>query len=475
MQSVETTPQPNEKLAFSSLNLREPLLNNLPTLGYNDMTEIQAMSLPIMLNFDDLIAQAKTGSGKTAAFGLALLNRLNVENYNVQALVLCPTRELAEQVSQSIRQLARGIPNVKVLNLSGGMPMHVQLDSLRHNAHVIVGTPGRVQKHLDKGSLSLNNLDTLVLDEADRMLDMGFFDAIYDIIKFCPKQRQTLLFSATYPDEIKKLSSQFMHNPKKVIIEDQQSELDIEQIFYEASQHVDKLPLLKALLQHYKPASTLIFCNRKEQTTKLANILRDQGFSAMALNGDMEQVERDIAIICFKNKSCSILVATDVAARGLDIEELPAVINFELAFEHDVHIHRIGRTGRAGNKGLAISLITPADIPRLRIIEADLKQPIVDGKFSELNKSNTSVFAPEMETLCFSAGRKNKIRPGDILGALTKDAGLAADQIGKIDITSLYSYVAIARNQVNKAFNHFKNGKLKGCKVHVKKIAIDSF
>jgi len=459
-----------QQQAFSALALREPLLNNLASLGYDSMTPIQAHSLPIMLEGTDVIAQAKTGSGKTAAFGLALLNRLNVNNYAVQSLVLCPTRELAEQVSQSLRQLARMMHNVKVLNLSGGMPMNPQLDSLRHGAHIIVGTPGRVQKHLDKETLSLEHLEVLVLDEADRMLDMGFYDDIINIIAHCPKERQTLLFSATYPAEIKKLANKFMQRPKHIIVDEAHDELDIEQLFYEVSSHSNKFPLLKTLLLHHQPASTLIFCNTKDQTAHLASQLSKEGFSAIALNGDMEQAERDTAIIRFKNQSCSILVATDVAARGLDIKELPAVVNFELAFEHDVHIHRIGRTGRAGSKGLALSLTTPADAERLCAIEENLGHPVTWGDAKKLSTTNKTMPAPEMLTLFLSAGKKSKIRPGDILGTLTKEAGISADMIGKIDIGPIYSHVAIHRSQANKAFDHLLNGTLKGRKVHVKKL-----
>lgn len=469
MKHVEPNAEP-EASSFSSLGLREALLNNLTTLGYDSMTPIQSQSLPIMLKNQDVIAQAKTGSGKTAAFGLSLLNQLDVENYRVQALVLCPTRELAEQVSQALRQLARQMPNVKVLNLSGGMPLKPQLDSLRHGAHIIVGTPGRVQKHLDKESLSLKKLKTLVLDEADRMLDMGFFDAIHDIIALCPNERQTLLFSATYPAEIKKLAGEFMKYPKRVIAEEKHTELDIEQIFYEVSHHTNKFTLLKSILMHYKPASTLIFCNTKELTNRLAAMLSDDGFSAIALNGDMDQVQRDVAIIQFKNQSCSILVATDVAARGLDINELPAVINYELAFEQDVHTHRIGRTGRAGKKGLSISITTPADAERLCAIEDELKHPVVWGDASNLENSAKNSLRPEMVTLCLSAGKKDKIRPGDILGALTKDAGIAGNRIGKIDIGPLYSYVAVHRSQADAAYDYLHQGKLKGRKVNVKKI-----
>ena len=457
-------------LSFSSLALQDVLLNNLASLGYDGMTPIQAQSLPIMLNGEDVIAEAKTGSGKTAAFGLALLNRVVVENFTVQALVLCPTRELAEQVSQALRRLARLMPNVKVLNLSGGMPMRPQLESLKHGAHIIVGTPGRVQKHLDKETLSLNKLQTLVLDEADRMLDMGFFEAIKSVIAFCPKRRQTLLFSATYPKEIKQLACQFMINPKRVVVEEDLAELDIVQNFYEVNHQSNKFALLKALLLHHQPISTLIFCNTKEQTTQLSDMLMQEGFSATALNGDMEQVERDMAMIRFVNQSCSILVATDVAARGLDIKELPVVINYDLAFANDVHIHRIGRTGRAGSKGLAVSITMHADAERLCLIEAGLGAPLTWATMSSLTQSSPTVLPPSMVTLCLSAGRKDKIRPGDILGALTKDAGLAGSAIGKIDVTAMYSYVAIHQNEADNAYRYLQKGKLKGRKVSVRKL-----
>ncbi|CAM4476613.1 MAG: ATP-dependent RNA helicase DbpA [Legionella sp.] len=461
----------SELPVFSQLPLREELLQSLNSLNYENMTPIQMQSLPIILNNEDIIAQAKTGSGKTATFGLSLLNNLKISFFGAQALVLCPTRELAEQVSQAIRRLACLMPNVKIINLSGGIPMKPQLDSLRHGAHIIVGTPGRVLKHLKGGSLDLSQLKTLVLDEADRMLDMGFLDDITSIIAATPKQRQTLLFSATYPEEIKQLSKQFMKNPKEVHVETQHDEIDIEQRFYEVAKQTQKFPILKSLLLHHQPASTLIFCNTKQQTTDVTDQLIHEGFSAIALNGDMEQVDRDLAVLRFANQSCSILVATDVAARGLDIKELPAVINFDLAFEHDVHIHRIGRTGRAGNKGIALSITTPSDAQRLCAIEENQPTPIVWGNTNEFANSNATRLVPEMVTLCLASGKKDKIRPGDILGALTKDAGLAGDTIGKINVTALYSYVAIHRNHADKAYRYLQNGKLKGRKVHVRKIS----
>lgn len=453
---------------FTSLALRAALTANLLSLGYKKMTRVQAQSLPLMLAGNDVIAEAETGSGKTAAFGLALLHHLCLERLEVQALVLCPTRELAEQVTQTLRRLARLLPNVKVVNLSGGSPMKPQLDSLRYGAHIIVGTPGRVEKHLEKASLSLTALQTLVIDEADRMLDMGFVDAMKRVISCCPSRRQTLLFSATYPLEIKALATQFMQKPQKITCE-LISQADIQQIFYEVENQASKFFLLKALLSHYQPTSALIFCNTREQTAKLSAALIAEGFSAMMLNGGMEQIERDRAFIRFVNQSCSLLIATDVAARGLDIKELPMVINFDLAFEHTVHIHRIGRTGRAGSKGLACSLTTPADGYRLSVIEEEMSVPLHWGNVPELMKTPFKKIIPSMVTLCLSAGRKNKIRPTDIVGVLTKEAGLAMETIGKIDITPLYSYVAIHQNQVAKAYHFFQNGQLKGRRVQVKK------
>jgi ATP-independent RNA helicase DbpA len=455
--------------SFSSLGLRAPLLTNLASLGYETMTPIQMHSLPMLLKKADVIVQAKTGSGKTVAFGLTLLNVLNPAFFAVQALVMCPTRELAEQVSQALRQLARLMPNIKVLNLSGGMPFRPQEDSLKHGAHIVVGTPGRIQKHLDKNSLVLNKLNILVLDEADRMLDMGFFDDMKKIIHSCPTKRQTLLFSATYPEEIENLANQVMQNPKKIILEEN-NELNIDQRFYEVRHSADKFSLLKALLLHYKPTSTLIFCNTKEQTVQVTRQLVQAGFSAITLNGDMEQIDRDLAMIRFVNKSCSILVATDVAARGLDIKELPAVINFDLAFDLDVHIHRIGRTGRAGHKGLALNITLAADAQCLCLIEENLKSALIWDNTDHFDKSDTAIFLPEMVTICLNVGRKDKIRPGDILGSLTKEAGLAGTDIEKININTLNSYVAIHKNSVDKACQHFKNAKLKGQKILVRKI-----
>ncbi len=460
----------NQGLPFSSLPFRQVLLNNLLSLNYEYMTSIQAQSLPVLLKKVDVIAQAQTGSGKTVAFGLTLLNHLHIDHLAGQALVLCPTRELAEQVSQVIRRLARLLPNVRILNFSGGSPMKPQLDSLKHGAHVIVGTPGRILKHLEKETLSLSNLRTLVLDEADKMLDMGFLEDLQKIAAFCPSNRQTLLFSATFPAQIKQLATDFMRDAVHIKTTDASSPVDIDQQFFEVKNKNDKYSLLKKLLCLYQPTSTLIFCNTKEKTKELSTLLRQDGFNAVLLNGDMDQTARDQAVIQFGNQSCSILVATDVAARGLDIKELPAVINYELAFDHEVHIHRVGRTGRAGCKGLALTLTSPADAERLCVIEQIMGKPLYWQDINTLPAQSTMTQHPAMVTLRLAAGRKDKIRPGDILGALTKDAGLPGNAIGKIDITASHAFVAIEQSQIGKAYAHFQTGKLKGRKVGVQRL-----
>lgn len=437
------------------------MLANLKSLEYLNMTPIQAESLPHILNGCDLIAQAKTGSGKTAAFGIGLLSKLDVADFNVQALVLCPTRELADQVGKEIRRLARFTHNIKLLSLCGGAPLGPQLESLDHGAHIVVGTPGRVQKHLTKGTLKLDKLKILVLDEADRMLDMGFHDAILSIIATTPKNRQTLLFSATYPSGIKKISATVQQQPVSVSVETLHSGTQIEQLFYEIERDA-KTQALTQLLAHHKPESAVVFCNTKEQCQKVADDLDAKGFYALALHGDLDQKDRDQVLVRFSNKSCSVLVATDVAARGLDIKDLSAVINYELSPDPEVHIHRIGRTGRAGKQGLALSLYTPSDAPKVNAIAAYQKSPAVSQPLSALNAAANTELKPPMVTLHIDGGRKTKVRPGDILGALTGDAGIPASQVGKIDIFDFSSYVAIERSIADKALSRLSAGKIKG-------------
>ena len=434
------------------------------------MTPIQAQSLPAILDGKDVQAQAKTGSGKTAAFGIGLLHRLDAQNYQTQALVLCPTRELADQVSKEIRRLARPIPNTKILTLCGGTAMGGQLASLDHQPHIVVGTPGRILKHLQKGSLTLDHLKTLVLDEGDRMLDMGFHEDIMSIVKFMPAKRQTLLFSATYPDEIKDISQAVQKDPIDIRVESLHDDKKIKQVFYEIEKG-DRTKTLIALLHHYRPESSVVFCNRKHQCRELAEELWHQGFHALALHGDLEQNDRDRVLVQFSNKSSSILIATDVAARGLDIKDLSAVINFEISQDPEIHIHRIGRTGRAGKEGLALSLFMPSEARKVTAIEEYQKTSVRIDPVSTLKMREDFKLSPPMVTLCINGGRKDKVRAGDILGALTADKKIPGKQIGKIDLFDNVAYVAVERSIAKQALKALSEGKIKGRKFRIRKLS----
>ncbi len=456
--------------AFASLPLKPAALANLDQLGYLEMTPIQAAGLPIALAGHDLIAQAKTGSGKTAVFALTLLDNLDVHDLSVQALVLCPTRELAEQVTQEIRRLARYQDNVKVLSLVGGSIMRPQMASLLHGAHIVVGTPGRIMDHLQRESLILDNLNTLVLDEADRMLDMGFHDDIAYIARRCPKKRQTMLFSATFPDGIAQLSRQFLNKPQEVKLTERHEADKIRQRFYEVANE-DRLEAVFRLLNHYRPVSTLAFCNTRQQCKELLDVLREQGFHALALHGELEQRERDQVLIQFANRSCSVLVATDVAARGLDIANLEAVINVDVTPDPEIYIHRIGRTGRADQDGWALSLASRNQMRRVDDIARETGATVEWHAIDEL-ESDASPLLPPMATLLILSGRKDKIRPGDILGALTGDAGFTAAQIGKITVADTVTYVAVARDIARAAERKLAAGKVKGKTVKVRLLEV---
>ena len=454
-------------LSFKELPLPPGIHATLRQLEYLSMTPIQAASLPIALAGHDLIAQAKTGSGKTAAFALTVLTKLNQRRFAVQAMVLCPTRELAEQVAQEIRRLARFVDNIKVITLCGGTTMRPQIASLEHGAHIVVGTPGRIIDHLERGSLQLDALNTLVLDEADRMLDMGFYDDIVYVAKQCPVERQTLLFSATFPEGITRLAHQFLRNPQEVKLLEQHANNKIRQRFY-AVQHEARLQAVGLLLKHYRPISTLAFCNTKQQCRDLLEELHTQGIHALTLNGDMEQRDRDQVLIQFANRSCSVLVATDVAARGLDIAQLEAVINVDITPDPEIHLHRIGRTGRAAEAGWALSLCSKSDQRRVANIAQMMGSAPEWHELADLQSDNNAPLVPPMVTLQIQGGRKEKIRPGDVLGALTGEAGFTREQVGKITVADQSAYVAVARDIALAAVTKLSQGKVKGKTVKVR-------
>lgn len=458
------------QLAFSSLNLKADLLKNLKSMEYHEMTPIQQQSLPSVLAGKDVIAQGKTGSGKTAAFSLGILNQLNVKKFAIQSLVICPTRELADQVAKEIRKLARTIHNIKVLTLCGGMPFGPQIGSLEHGAHIIVGTPGRIEEHVRKQTLILDQVETLVLDEADRMLEMGFQDSLDAILEDCPKDRQNLLFSATFPEKIQEIASRIMQDPLLVKVESQEEHSNITQHFFKIENNEERLYAVRLLLMKYEPESAVLFCNTKRETQELADELSNYGFSTVALHGDLEQRDRDQTIVKFANKSASVLVATDVAARGLDIENLDAVINVQLARDSEVHVHRIGRTGRAGNNGLAFSLYTDKESYKKAQVEEYLGQSFEDKTLPSEKVLDKPPYYSDMVTLQIDGGKKQKVRPGDILGALTGKDGISGAEVGKINMFDNWAFVAVKRDSAKLALKKISEGKLKGRSFRVRRL-----
>lgn len=451
--------------AFSTLNtLPTAQLDNLNELGYHTMTPVQAAALPAILAGQDVRVQAKTGSGKTAAFGLGLLQHIDASRFQTQSLILCPTRELADQVANELRRLARYMPNIKILTLCGGQPFGAQRDSLQHAPHIIVATPGRLLDHLQKGTVNLDALQTLVMDEADRMLDMGFSDAIDEVIRFAPASRQTLLFSATWPEAIAAISGRVQRSPQTIEIDTVDALPAVEQQFFEVSRQ-GKIGLLQKLLSQHQPASCVVFCNTKKDCQEVCDALNDAGQDALALHGDLEQRDRDRTLVRFANGSARVLVATDVAARGLDIKSLELVVNYELAWDPEVHVHRIGRTARAGNSGLAISFCAPEEAQRANIL-AEMLQI----KLNWLNPPANVKVVPleaEMATLVIDGGKKAKMRPGDVLGAMTGDMGLNGADIGKITVHPAHVYVAVRQSIARQAWKQLQSGKIKGksCRV----------
>ncbi|WP_409523234.1 ATP-dependent RNA helicase DbpA [Nitrincola sp. MINF-07-Sa-05] len=455
--------------SFAILNLPETAIANLTQLGYETMTPIQAQSLPPALEGRDLIAQAQTGSGKTAAFGIGMLEKLNPRSFSVQGLVLCPTRELATQVANELRRLARYLDNIKIVSISGGQPMGPQIGSLEHGAHIVVGTPGRLCDHLRKGTLVLDRLNTLVLDEADRMLDMGFEEDISAIISSTPDSRQTLLFSATYPEMIEAISARYQREPVRVSVETQHDDSSIQQFAWPCEPG-NKAEAVHALLQKYQPDAAVIFCNTRQACNDLATEMKSVGLRALVLHGDMDQLDRDQVLIQFSNGSFRYLIATDVAARGLDIDTVDMVINADLPQDPAIYTHRIGRTGRAGRQGIALSLYSEKDSFRLQRIDEQQRQPVKRMPTLPAVNPQKELEQATMATLCIAGGRKEKLRPGDILGALTVAGGLDGSSIGKINITNFKSFVAVERSISMQALEQLREGKIKGRQFKVRRL-----
>jgi ATP-independent RNA helicase DbpA len=454
--------------SFDALPLAPALLAVVKELGFEELTPIQAESIPLLLDGKDLVGQSKTGSGKTAAFALPLLHALDLGQRELQGLIVCPTRELSAQVARELRKLGRNLSGLSVLVLAGGQEVREQARALEAGAHVAVGTPGRLLDHLQRRNLKVHRVATVVLDEADRMLDMGFGQDVGKLLKALPPKRQTVFFSATYPATIRELSAKYQRDPQRVTVPDadegppQTKELVV---------HVapeQKLDALRWVLEQYPNDSALVFANLKLTVAEVARVLGAGRLSVASLHGDLEQYDRDREMAKFRNGSTRVLVATDVAARGIDLEKLDLVVNYDLPTQPEIYVHRIGRTGRAGQVGLAVSLCARAEQPRLEAIELYTGSALIAverGRATPAAKA--AARAPQldakMETLRLSGGRKDKLRPGDILGALTGEAGgLAGSDVGKIEIHDRFSYVAVSKSLSQRAAASLSSGRIKG-------------
>ncbi|SFV63586.1 ATP-dependent 23S rRNA helicase DbpA [hydrothermal vent metagenome] len=442
-------------LKFNSIEDFPPaLLDILDKLNFTTMTNIQAQAIPPILENRDILAQSKTGSGKTLAFGLPCVTRCNTNSLKPQSIIITPTRELADQIAVALRQVAGYKANLKILTLYGGVPLRNQSDSLAKGAHILIGTPGRIQDHLAKETLVLDSIKTLVLDEADRMLDMGFYDEIVKIASNMPRGKQTLLFSATFPSNIEKLAKDLLNQAISIKVDTVQEETKIEESYYEST---DKFKTLTSLIQAHKPESLLLFANTKVEVIAITAKLLKLGHATIDIHGDLEQRDRNESLIAFSNGSKRILVATDVASRGLDVKDIALVINYDLPFDEEVYTHRIGRTGRADAVGKAISLVSIKDKEKCAYIfnkakKQEIKNLRIDNKF---------FMTSDYDTLCLHGGKKTKLRAGDILGTLCKEIKIDPKHIGKINITESKSYVALHHTVTDKVLNALKRVKIK--------------
>ncbi|MDB4459096.1 ATP-dependent RNA helicase DbpA [bacterium] len=455
--------------SFEALQLSPALTKVVIDLGYTQPTPIQMEAIPALLAGLNIIGQSQTGSGKTAAFSLPILQSIELDRRQLQALVICPTRELTAQVSREMRKLGREHNGLQVLELVGGQPSRPQRDKLERGGHIATGTPGRLLDLLERGDMIPDSIKTVVLDEADRMLDMGFGDDVRKIISYLPKSRQTALFSATFPSSIEEMSKEIQGEAQRITIETTGEDLaDIRQLKLCFGTD-DKLLMLCWALQSHPHGSALVFCNQKATVREITEKLSRGGISVDRFDGDLEQFDRDQVLARFRNHSVRVLVATDVAGRGLDVEGLDLVINFDLPEKPEIYVHRIGRTGRAGANGVAISLVQNATDRSIEAIEEFTGKTIeiLDHRASKSLKIDHLLKqlaeGPKMETILISGGRKDKVRKGDILGALTGDAaGLSSKDIGKIEIQDRLSYVAVSQGVISKAVSCLNRGRIKG-------------
>lgn len=437
---------------FKDTTLPLDMINSLSSLGYTNMTPIQQNSIEALLENKDMIAQAKTGSGKTVAFLTSSLLKIDASSKNPQLIIILPTRELAAQVANEARNLGKYIKDLKVLTLCGGVPLTPQVKSLEKGSNIIVGTPGRLNDHISRETIDFSDIKVMVLDEADRLLDMGFHDEVVRISNIMPNDKQTILFSATFPPKIESLVKEVCKKPVRVsgdILTDD----SIEEFAYVSG---DKDKMLIDILSHYKPESTIIFCNTKVEVDRVDEMLYKLGFDSLAFHGDFSQYERDEIFIRFSNRSIPILVATDIASRGLDIDDVNLVVNYDLPDKPENYTHRIGRTGRLDAKGIAISIYQIEQKDKLNFIAPKVIKKSFENRIKKLPIQTSLV------TLVIAGGKQQKVRKGDILGTLCKDLNINSSDIGNINITPKVSFVAIDKDVFIKVLKNVERIKIKG-------------
>lgn len=474
------------KQQFKDYQLSDEILRALDGLGYTEPTEVQKKVLPVALEKRDISVKSQTGSGKTASFGIPICELIDWDENKPQALVLTPTRELALQVSEDIMNIGR-FKRIKATAVFGKQPFARQSAELKQKSHVVVGTPGRIMDHIERNTLDLSKIEILVLDEADEMLSMGFIELVESIIKQLPKERLTMLFSATLPKDVEKLCHKYMNNPLDIEIEKTQlTEKQINHEVYVVTEN-KKLGLLKDITVVENPDSCIIFCRTKDNVDQLVDSLDDAGYSVDKIHGGIEQDERFDVMNEFKRGEFRYLIATDVAARGIDIDRITHVINYDMPLENESYVHRTGRTGRAGQIGKAITLVTPyedkflASVERyigfnIPIKEAPNKQQVVTSRAAfnqkmnekpELKMDKKEKLNDDIVKLYFNGGKKKKLRAVDFVGTIAKLSGISSDDIGIITIQENVSYVEILNGKGSSVLKQMKDTTIKGKKLKV--------
>lgn len=471
---------------FIKYNLGEDIIKSLTMLGYNEPSEVQEQTIPKMMEKLDIIVQSQTGSGKTASYGIPICSELEVEENSIGALILVPTRELALQVKEELGNIGR-LRKIRCAAIFGKQPFKEQERELKQRIHIVAGTPGRVMDHMNRGNLDFSKLKYVVIDEADKMLNMGFIDQVNDILKELPKNRETALFSATIPDKINILCEKYMKSPIKLNIKAKVFNRDMIHESHILVANTDKISALKKHLYGLVPTAAIVFCNTREKVREVYEELKREGISVNHLHGDMEQKDRIKVMESFKNGEFKVLVATDVAARGIHVDHVTHVINFEVPMEQDSYVHRIGRTGRAGKEGTAITFCSNYEKKFLNAVEEYIgyKIPLGDypsddmisagkKKFLEPvkirgNKKVKKAMGGEVTKLYLRAGKKKKIRNVDLLGALSNLPELTGNDIGIIDVQDNVSYVDIINGKGNIVLKNYSEIVVKGRKVKLER------